>query len=98
MLIIVADIHVHPDKVGLARAELLKLIPPTLAEEGCLQYDLHQDPEDPGHFLFYERWESRELWQAHMDSPHLAEHLEATDGVMVVVLSEMEVVANAKEE
>ncbi|MEO1610025.1 MAG: antibiotic biosynthesis monooxygenase, partial [Pseudomonadota bacterium] len=25
--------------------------------------DLHQDNENPAHFMFYENWESRELWQ-----------------------------------
>jgi quinol monooxygenase YgiN len=49
------------------RAE--KLIPITRAEEGCIQYDLHQDNEEPAHFLFYENWASRELWQIHMNSP-----------------------------
>ncbi len=81
-LTIVADIHVNPDKVDLVRAELDKLIPPTRAEEGCLQYDLHQDNENPAHFLFFENWESRELWQAHMNAPHLAAYRKAVDGAI----------------
>jgi quinol monooxygenase YgiN len=31
-------------------AELLKLIDITRAEEGCINYDLHQDKENPGSF------------------------------------------------
>ncbi len=81
-LTIVADVHAHPDKVELVQAELEKLIPITRAEEGCLQYDLHQDHENPAHFLFYENWESRELWQAHMNAAHLAAFLEATEGAV----------------
>ena len=42
----------------------LKLIDITRAEEGCINYDLHQDNENPAHFLFYENWKSRELWQS----------------------------------
>jgi quinol monooxygenase YgiN len=79
-LTIVANIHAHPDQVERVKAELLKLIPITRAEEGCLQYDLHQNDEDPTHFLFYENWTSRELWQRHMNAPHLAAYVEATEG------------------
>ena len=78
MLTIVADIHADPDQIDLVKAELEQLIPVTRAEAGCLQYDLHQNHEDPTHFLFYENWESRELWQAHMNAPHLAAYKEAT--------------------
>lgn len=81
-LTIVAHIHAHPDKIELVRAQLEILIPITRAEKGCLQYDLHQDNEDPAHFLFFENWESRELWQTHMNAPHLAAYMEATDGAV----------------
>lgn len=82
MLTIVAHIHAHLDEVDLVRAELERLIPITRAEAGCIQYDLHQDDENPAHFLFYENWESRDLWQAHMNAPHLAAYMEATDGAV----------------
>lgn len=89
-LTIVAHIHAHPDKSDLVRAELEKLIPITRAEQGCLQYDLHQDNENPAHFLFYENWQSRELWQTHMKAPHLAAYMEATDGAVAeFILHEM---------
>ncbi len=52
-LTIVANIKAKADKIDLVKAELLKLIDITRAEEGCLQYDLHQDNENPAHFLFY---------------------------------------------
>ena len=82
MLTIVANIHANPDQIDLVKAELEKLIPITRAEEGCIQYDLHQDNENPAHFMFYENWESRELWQAHMNALHLAAYKEATEGAV----------------
>jgi quinol monooxygenase YgiN len=89
-LTIVANITANADKVELVKAELLKLIEITRAEEGCVQYDLHQDNEDPAHFLFYENWESRELWQAHMNAQHLQDYMAATDGAVAkFTLSEM---------
>ena len=81
-LTIVANITANPESVDLVKAELEKLIPITRKEEGCLQYDLHRDNEDPNHFLFYENWSSRELWQKHMNAPHLAAYLEATEGAV----------------
>ena len=59
-----------------------KLLPVTRAEEGCLQYDLHVDNNNPSHFMFYEVWESRELWQVHMNAPHLKDYIAATDGML----------------
>ncbi len=89
-LTIVANITAEPDRVELVRTELEKLIETTRAEEGCLQYDLHQDNEDPAHFLFYENWESRELWQAHMGAQHLKDYMAATDGAVAeLTLHEM---------
>lgn len=81
-LTIVANIIAKQDKVELVKQELLKLIDITRAEEGCVNYDLHQDNENPAHFVFYENWESRELWQAHMGNQHLADYLAATEGAV----------------
>ncbi len=81
-LTIVADITAKADKVEFVKAELEKLIPTTRAEEGCLQYDLHQDNGNPSHFLFFENWQTRELWQAHINAPHLQAYLAATEGAI----------------
>ncbi len=92
-LTIVANIHAKTDKIDLVKAELLKLVPITRAEAGCLKYDLHQDNENPAHFAFYENWETRELWQTHMSAPHLTAYMEATEGaVELFTLNEMTVI------
>ncbi len=89
-LTIIANIRANADKIELVKAELLKLVPITRAEEGCINYDLHQDNENPAHFTFFESWESRELWQTHMNAPHLAAYVAATDGAVAeFTLSEM---------
>ncbi len=89
-LTIVAHITAKSDKIDFVKAELEKLIDITRSEEGCLQYDLHQDNEKPAHFMFYENWESRELWQTHMNNQHLKDYMTATEGtVEVFTLHEM---------
>ena len=89
-LTIVAHIRANSDQVDLVKAELEKLIPITRSEKGCIQYDLHQDNDHPTHFMFYENWTTRELWQDHMSSAHLAAFQEATDGAVAeLVIHEM---------
>ena len=93
-LTIVANIKANDDKIDLVRAELLKLIDITRAEAGCINYDLHQDNDNPAHFLFYENWESRELWQTHMNNQHLADYMRATEGAVAeFTLNEMSIIA-----
>ncbi|KIC39274.1 putative quinol monooxygenase [Leisingera sp. ANG-M7] len=89
-LTILAQITAQPGKEALVKAELEKLVPITRAEEGCIRYDLHQDNQTPGFFVFYETWESRALWQQHMNAPHLAAYMAATEGaVAAFTLNEM---------
>ena len=89
-LTIVANIKAKADKIERVKAELVKLIDITRAEEGCINYDLHQDNENPAHFLFYENWESRELWQNHMSNRHLKDYMAATEGAVdAFTLNEM---------
>lgn len=92
-LTIVANIKANANKVDLVKAELLKLIGVTRVEKGCINYELHQDNENPAHFIFYENWETRELWQVHMENQHLAEYMAATEGAVAeFTLNEMTVI------
>lgn len=93
-LTIVARIQAKEDKVELVKSELIKLIEPTRAEKGCIQYDLHQDNDNPAVFIFYENWESRTLWQDHMKNNHLAAYAHATKGAVVAFdLNEMTIIS-----
>ncbi len=93
-LTILAQITAAQGKEDLVRAELEKLVDITRAERGCLQYDLHADNENPGFFVFYENWESRDLWHTHMSAPHLAAYAKATAGAVAkFALNEMTKIA-----
>lgn len=81
-LTIVAHIFAKPDQTAFVRSELVKLIDVTRAEAGCINYDLHQDNDNPSHFMFYENWESHALWLAHMNSQHLTDYAKAVDGAV----------------
>lgn len=85
-LTITASILAKTEKRDFVKQALLKLIPPTLQQEGCLNYDLHQDNENPDRFFFYENWESRELWLNHNNSSHIAAHRKNTEGAIIEVI------------
>ena len=64
--------------------ECRKLVAPTLAEEGCINYDMHRSVEDPGLIMFHENWTTRPLWEQHMDSEHLQRFSANTEDMVEV--------------
>jgi quinol monooxygenase YgiN len=71
LLTVVAEMIALPGKEADLRQALVACIEPTRVEEGCVQYDLHESTEKPGHFVFYENWTSREALDRHLATPHL---------------------------
>jgi len=79
-LTVVAKVVAKKDCLDAVKTELLKLIAPTRKEEGCIEYRLQQDIEDPTVFLFYENWANAACLEQHINSAHFKEYLAATDG------------------
>ena len=93
-LTIIATIIAKADKIDLVKAELLKLIEVTRTEQGCINYNLHQDNDNPAYFMFYENWATRELWQLHMGNQPLKDYMAATEGAVdEFILNEMTKIA-----
>jgi quinol monooxygenase YgiN len=76
---VVATFAARPGKETDLRAALTGLLAPTRQEAGCLNYDLHQSPGEPGKFLFHENWSSKALLDAHLQSDHLQALLPRVD-------------------
>ena len=79
-LTIIATIVCKEEKIEFVKSEMIKLIDKTRAEEGCINYDLHQDNSNPAHFVFHENWESEALLEKHLESQHIADYVAATEG------------------
>lgn len=81
---VIATIKVKSGMEELTRELLQSIVPPTLEEPGCLNYDLHQSTTDPTDFMFYERWTSDEALAAHSTSaaPHRAALREKLGGMV----------------
>ena len=71
-LTVVATLKAKPGREEDLFRELRALVKPTRAEQGCIAYEMHRSLEEPGTFVFTESWQDRPLWEAHMNSPHLA--------------------------
>ncbi|MDD9157600.1 putative quinol monooxygenase [Aliivibrio sp. S4TY2] len=80
ILTIVARIEAQEGKADFVKAEMLKLLEPTRKEVGCIQYDLHQDNDNPHVFVFHEQWKSEVFLQDHLNTAHIAEYVKAVDG------------------
>lgn len=89
MLVLFAYNHCKKGVEAEWQKILEALIAPTLSEKGAMHYELHKDRENPQTFLFHETWETVELWNDHMNAPHLVDFLKimenyATGGIELI--------------
>ena len=75
---VVAEFWAKDGCAGALRDELVAMLKPTRAEEGCINYDLHEIADEDGRFLFYENWTSEELLRKHLGSAHICKYRENT--------------------
>jgi quinol monooxygenase YgiN len=65
-LTIIAITTAKSGKEAALGAAQEKLVAETLAENGCLRYELHQSLDDGRVRIFVETWESEAEWHTHM--------------------------------
>ena len=82
-LTVIATFQARPGKESDLRAALTGLLAPTRKESGCLNYDLHQSPENPAKFLFHENWTGKDALDAHLHTPHVKALLPRVDELCV---------------
>ena len=80
---VVATFQAKPGKEEELKKALISLVAPTRKEIGCLNYDLHQSPEDPGKFLFHENWTTKAALDAHLQNDHVKMLLPRMDDLAV---------------
>ncbi len=51
----------------------LKLIPLSKKEPGCISYSFLEDQARPGHFVFFERWKTRDDITKHFEKSYFAD-------------------------
>ncbi len=79
---VVARIKAKLGKEAQAKQELLKLLSPTRAEAGCINYDMHQSLDNQAHFLFHENWTNQGAFNKHLETPRLKNFLNQADQLL----------------
>ncbi len=75
---VVAVLKAKPGSETVLRDALTALVTPTRAEAGCVSYALSQSAADPSTFVTEEVWTSQADLDAHMQTPHIAQALQAS--------------------
>lgn len=84
-IIINAHIQAAAGREKELQDQLQALLAPSRREPGCLVYALHVDPENPGKFMFYEKFASQAAIDSHLATPHflaLQSYLKAHEGLI----------------
>ena len=79
---VLAKFEAKPGKEQTLKEMLTSLVAPTLQEEGCINYDLHQCLDNPAVFMFYENWASKELLEQHLASAHIQAWRDVMDDLL----------------
>jgi quinol monooxygenase YgiN len=84
MIHVVATITVHPGRRADFLGEFRRMMPATLAEDGCIAYaplvdvppGVHhaQVPPRPDVVTIVERWRDLDALRAHLVAPHMADY------------------------
>ncbi|WP_145950183.1 putative quinol monooxygenase [Paenibacillus sp. Y412MC10] len=82
MVTICAILKAKPGNEQSLRDVLIKLIEPSRAESGCMDYTLHNSLEDKGTFVFYESWIDEEAVQAHIKTDHYQTYRQNAEGLL----------------
>ncbi|WP_174185803.1 putative quinol monooxygenase [Nocardia barduliensis] len=73
----------RPGREAELRNLLQGVIEPTLAEDGCLTYELYLHPTDPSRMVLLEEWTDEAALAAHFQTPHLKALATALEDVLV---------------
>jgi quinol monooxygenase YgiN len=63
--------HTRAEKAAEFEALFRGYVEPSRAEEGCIEYHMLRDQQDPTLFIFYEVWQSPEHLAIHSALPHM---------------------------
>jgi quinol monooxygenase YgiN len=60
-----------PERMSEVRPHLRLLVETTCQTDGCVAYDVAEDPFDPGLIRFSELWPDHESLARHLQAPHI---------------------------
>lgn len=69
-----AHIRSVDGKCEQLKAEIQVLVAQTVKEEGCLEFKVFQDTEDPNHFILWEIFENQQALQEHLQQEYTKQY------------------------
>jgi quinol monooxygenase YgiN len=80
MFVVIVDIVIKRDFIDQFREAVIRQGNNSLTlEEGCLGFDILQDPADPTRFTLYESYvDGRTFHEVHRATPHFAQYAAST--------------------
>jgi quinol monooxygenase YgiN len=75
-IVCVADFHAIEGKTDELIDALHVLIKPTVAEAGCLRYELNQRKDDPRWITFIEKWKDKKIFDKHCATPYITHYFD----------------------
>ena len=70
MLTVIAKFEAKPGMENSYKEELQKMLDPSRAEAGCLNYSVYQSTDNPAMMFTYENWTGKDALDAHMETPY----------------------------
>lgn len=68
---VIGILRFPPEKLPALRPHLKQLVDTTYRNDGCIAYDVAEDPFDPGVIRFSELWPDNASLQRHLQAPHI---------------------------
>lgn len=84
MSTLVLNVHftAKPGRGEDMREVLLAMVEPTLAEAGCVGYELFFHPDDSTRAVLLEEWVDQAALMAHFETPHLKACITAMEDIL----------------
>ena len=70
-LLITSSFRIEPSKRDEFLQQAQELKTKSQSEEGCLTFELYEDPASANHFFFYHQWRDQKALDRHTQTPHL---------------------------
>ncbi|WP_329500318.1 putative quinol monooxygenase [Kitasatospora herbaricolor] len=85
-MIVIATLVAAAGRTDRLRTALEAMIEPSLAEPGCLGYQLYADPNRPEQMALIEEWTDEEALRLHFGTDHFKQVSEVLGEVLAVPL------------
>ena len=73
--VVIAQYRAQAGETDRVEEALRKMVAPTRAEPGNLDYQVFRDPSDRSLFVLFERYADSDAFEAHRATPHFATYL-----------------------